>query len=35
MGEANEISCVGPDSFSFIIEAAKVNIFSGDSKKKA
>jgi hypothetical protein len=35
MEEANNISCVGPDSFSFFIEAATGNTFSGDSKKKA
>ena len=34
MGEANDISCVGPDGFSFLIEAATGNTVSGDSKKK-
>ena len=35
MEEANDISCVGPDSFSILIDAATGNTFSGDSKKKA
>jgi hypothetical protein len=35
MNEANDISCVGPDGFSFIIETETGNTFSGDSKKKA
>jgi len=35
MEEAKDISCVGPDSFSILIDAATGNAFSGDSKKKA
>ena len=35
MEEANDISCVGPDGLSFLIEAATGNIVTGDSKKKA
>ena len=35
MGEANDISCVGADGFSFLIGAATENTVSGDSKKKA
>jgi hypothetical protein len=35
MGEANDISCVGPDGFSFLIGAATVNTVFGDIKKKA
>jgi hypothetical protein len=35
MGEANDISCVGPDGFSFLIEAATGDTVSGDSNKKA
>ena len=35
MVETNEISCVGPDGLSFLIEAATGNIVTGDSKKKA
>jgi hypothetical protein len=35
MIKANDISCVGPDGFSFFIEAATGNTFSGDSKTKA
>jgi hypothetical protein len=35
MGEANDISCVGLDGFSFLIEAATGNTVSGDIKKKA
>ena len=35
MGEANDISCVGPDGFSFLIDAATGNTVSGDSKIKA
>jgi hypothetical protein len=35
MGEANDISCVSSDGFSFLIEAATGNTISGDSKKKA
>ena len=34
MVEANEISCVGPDGLSFLIEAATGNIVTGDNKKK-
>ena len=35
MGEANNISCVGLDGSSFLIEAATVNSVFADSKKKA
>jgi hypothetical protein len=35
MDEANDIYCVLPNGFSFLIEAATGNTFSVDSKKKA